>query len=237
MIEAATKTGNLLTIFHQRRYAPDFVKVKEVIASGKLGRIVSIRMCSHYFTRRYDWQTVAALGGGELRNNASHPLDQAFQLIGEGEPELFCDLQKTVTFGDAEDHVKIVLKIPGTPVVDIEVSACQAFPQENWLVVGTQGSLTGTSQALRWKHFDPAQLPHREVDRGPAGSYPSDDIPWKEESWEIPADGKPDETIYYEELHKTLRGGAPLPVTPQSVRRVMWVIEECLRRHAPAQGY
>ncbi len=40
MIETARETGRILTIFQQRRYNPDFVKVREVIDSGVLGRIV-----------------------------------------------------------------------------------------------------------------------------------------------------------------------------------------------------
>jgi len=42
MIAAAKKAGKVLTIFQNRRYHADFLKVREVIASGKLGRIVMI---------------------------------------------------------------------------------------------------------------------------------------------------------------------------------------------------
>jgi len=33
--------------------------------------------------------------------------------------------------------------------------------------------------------------------------------------------------LFYEDLYRTIREGAPLVITPQSVRRVMWVIEKC----------
>lgn len=229
MIEASRRTGNLLTIFQNRRFSPDFLKVKEVIQSGKLGRIVLIRICWHWFNRRWDWQTLKKFGGGELRNIASHLIDQALQLFGDVEPEVFCDLQKAVTFGDAEDHVKVLLKAPGAPTIDIEASASCAYPQDNWLVMGTQGGLSGNPRLLRWKYFNPQDLPIRQVMSGPVPGrrYLSEEIPWKEESYEIQPVSKGAGIIYYKELYKTLRQGATLPVTPESVRRVMRIIEKC----------
>lgn len=230
MIDAAKRTGRLLAIFQNRRFAPDFLKIRELIESGKLGRIVLVKIFRHSFGRRWDWQTLKKFGGGELRNNASHLIDQALQLMGEKEPEIFCDLQRTLTLGDAEDHVKIVLKAPGSPVIDIEVTRACAYPREEWLVMGTQGGLTGTLTSLRWKYFNPEELPPRQLDTRPTPnrSYNVDEIPWKEKSWSVTEETKPGEVTFYEELYKSLRQGAPPPVTPESVRRVMWVIQRCM---------
>jgi len=64
MINTAKETGKLLTIFQNRRYAPDFLKVKEIIDSGILGRIVMIKMSQHSFGRRWDWQTLKNMKEG-----------------------------------------------------------------------------------------------------------------------------------------------------------------------------
>ncbi len=230
MIEAAKRTGNLLTIFQNRRFAPDFLKVREVIQSGKLGRIVLVKIYRHSFGRRWDWQTLKKFGGGELRNNAPHLIDQALQLLGDNEPEVFCDLQRTLTLGDAEDHVKIILKAPDSPLIDIEVTRACAYPRDEWLVMGTQGGLTGSTSSLRWKYFNPEDLPPRQVDTKPTPnrSYNVERIPWKEESWNIDKSSRPGAIAFYERLYESLRHGAPPPVTPESVRRVMWVIEKCM---------
>lgn len=231
MIDASKGTGNLLTVFQNRRFAPDFVKVREVIQSGKLGRIVLIKMSSHSFTRRWDWQTLQRFGGGELRNNGAHFIDQALQLFGEKEPEVICDLQRTLTLGDAEDHVKIILREKDSPVIDIEISHACAYPQNGWLVMGTQGGLYGSFSSMRWRYFEPKDLPPRKVDTEPTPdrSYNREDLPWKEEAWDIGQNIKSGEITFYEELYKTIRHGAVLSVTPESVRRVMWVIEKCCR--------
>jgi len=230
MIEAAKRTGKILTIFQNRRFAPDFLKVREVIQSGKLGRIVLIKIFRHSFGRRWDWQTLKKFGGGELRNNASHLIDQALQLLGENEPEIFCDLQRTLTLGDAEDHVKLILKAPEAPLIDIEVTRACAYPQEEWLVMGTRGGLTGRFSSLRWKYFDPEDLPPRQLDTRPTPdrSYNVEEIPWREEKWVMDENSPSGEVTFYEELYKSLRQDAPPPVTPESVRRVMWVIQKCM---------
>ncbi len=229
MIETARRTMKLLTVFQNRRFDADFLKVKEIIQSGKLGRIVLIKMSQHSFGRRWDWQTLRKFGGGELSNTGPHTIDQALQLFGGKNPEIYCDLQRTLTLGDAEDHVKIVLRAPGLPTIDIEVTRACAYPQETWVVMGTQGGLKGNTSSLRWKYFDPKDLPPKQVDTNPTPdrSYNKEVIPWKEETWEMEYEYTTSALAYYDALYKTLRQGAPLAVTPESVRRVMWIIERC----------
>jgi predicted dehydrogenase len=110
MIAASERTGRHLLPFQNRRYEAHFEKVKSIIDSGVLGQIVLIRMCAHGFSRRWDWQTVRELGGGQLNNWGPHLIDHALQLFGVDEPEVFADLRSTpLSSGDAEDHVKLVL--------------------------------------------------------------------------------------------------------------------------------
>ena len=231
MIETARATGRMLAIFQNYRYRPDFVKVRETIGSGKLGRIVMVRIAVHSFKRRWDWQTLKECGGGDLRNNAPHSIDMALQLFGEKEPEVFCLMDRALTLGDAEDHVKLILHAPGCPTIDVEVTSACAYPQETWLVMGTSGTLAGGMNGLRWKYLDPATLPAREVEKAPTAgrAYCQEDLPWKEEEcWKDPKPGGLYWRGFYEDLHRTLRNGASVPVTPESVRRQLVVIEKCL---------
>jgi len=229
MIKAAKETGNLLTIFHNKRHWPDFLKVKEVIRSGRLGRIVLIRISLHSFARRWDWQTLTEFGGGELRNNGVHLIDQALQLMGDAEPEVSCDLRRTLTLGDAEDHVKLILRAQGAPVVDIEVTRSCAYPQDYWLVMGTSGGLTGGGSSLRWKYIDPTALPRRKVETKPTPdrSFNSEELNWTEETWQLDGNSVLGEPAFYKELYETLRHGNQLGVTPESSRRVMEIMEKC----------
>lgn len=231
MIAAARETGGLLSVFQNRRYVPDFLKVREVIDSGVLGRIVMVHMASSGFGRRWDWQTLKEYGGGTLNNNGVHNLDQALQLFGDVQPNVFCHLERTLTLGDAEDHVKVILSGPNVPMIDIELSSACAYPQEAWHVMGTLGGMAGSTQSLRWKYIDPTKLVSRTVDRRPTPdrSYNHESYEWVEQTWDVSAYSGPGMSGFYYDLYATMRQGAGLAVTPESVRRVMWVLDECHR--------
>lgn len=234
MIESSEKTGHLLTVFQNQRYAPDFLAVRRVIDSGVLGRIVMIRIAYHAFKRRWDWQTLRELGGGSLNNTSPHPLDQALTLLGPAMPTVHCLRDRALTLGDAEDHVKIALSAPDAPAVEIEVSDAVAYPQERWLVMGTQGGLAGSPERLTWRYVVPEELPPRTLDRRPTPdrSYNREELIWHEASWEHASDGGPGEIGFYLDLYESLTTGRQPVIKPHEVRRQIAVMEEC-RRLAP----
>ncbi len=229
MIKAASETGRTLSIFQNRRYALDFRKVMEVVSSGKLGRIVMVKMMWQGFARRWDWQTLKQFSGGELKNTCPHAIDQALQFFKGVEPDIFCHMEKTMTLGDAEDHVKIIFSAEGRPMVDLEVVKTCAYPGDNWVVMGTQGTLAGTFSRLRWKYFKPENMPERKVDINPTDgrSYNREEIPWQpEEEWSA-GDEEDPKILFYKDLYKTLRENAPLVIRPEDVRKQISVIQKC----------
>jgi predicted dehydrogenase len=233
MISTSKKSGKMLTIFQNARYKPVFVKLKEIIQSGRLGRIILIRMSGHNFSRRWDWQTLQKFGGGTLNNICPHFIDQALQLFGNEEPEVFSLLERTLTLGDAEDHVKIVLKGRKAPTIDIEVTSACAYPQPSWLVMGTLGGLAAEGNRLKWKYISPQELSPRRVDIQPTPdrSYNSESYRWKEERFDPSQNSPvakelPDGLGFYVDLYETLRHKALLAITPQSVRRQIALIEK-----------
>jgi predicted dehydrogenase len=231
MIQTSKETGRILTGSQNYRYHPDVRKVREVIESGCLGEILLIRIAWHGFSRRWDWQTLKEYGGGSLNNSASHVIDQALLFMGDAEPEVFCQMLHTpLSSGDAEDHVKVVLKAPNAPLIDIEVSSAVAYAQDRWLICGTQGGLKGGTTQFRWKYFDPSQLPERPISRVPTPdrSYNREDLPWVEETADIGNEPfRSGNQRLYEEFYETIRHGAPLTITPESVRRQIAVLEKC----------
>jgi predicted dehydrogenase len=231
MVAAAAASDQVFTIFQQRRYNPDFVKVREIIDSGILGRIVQINIAESKFTRRWDWQTLQKFGGGSLNNTGAHFLDQALQLFGPGTPTVFCVLDRTLTLGDADDHVKLVFSAADSPTIDIEISSCDAFPPATWRVLGTRGGLQGTTRSLRWKWMLMDEQEARTLDLRPTPdrSYNRDDLVWHEDSWEFEGELSEAYRGFYHDLYATIREGAPLAITPESVRRTMWLQEECHR--------
>jgi scyllo-inositol 2-dehydrogenase (NADP+) len=240
MIAASEKSGVILQPFQQRRFEPDFRKVKEICDSGVLGDITFIRIAWHGFKRRWDWQTSRDFGGGELYNNGPHLIDHAMELFGPSEPKVWCDLRHSLNSGDVEDDVRVIISGDNAPTVQIELTATTAFPQERWHVCGTAGGLRGGGNELTWRWVDWSSMPQRpqQLEPTPDRSYNGEELQWQEDSWQPGGQGdggagaapaqKPVFELY-NGLWSSIREGAPQVITPQSVRRRVAVLEQCYK--------
>jgi len=244
LIAAAKKAKKVLAIYQQSRFAPYFEQIKKVIDSGKLGRIVMIKIAFNGFSRRWDWQTLQEYDGGSLLNTGPHPVDQALQLFGDGTPEVNCIMDRANSFGDAEDHVKLLLTGKGHPTIDLEISSCCGYSPYTYQVYGTQGALAGSTTEVQWKYFNPRTAPKQKLIREPLSqmvngqalpAYCRENLKMVEKTWTVPK-SKSDlfnsmSAVFYRHLHKTLTQGAPLVITPEQVRRQIAVIEECHKQN------
>lgn len=198
---------------------------------------MQISIAFNGYARRWDWQTCQDFNAGSLYNTGPHPVDQALNLLDyyEGTPEVLCRMDRANTFGDAEDYVKLILTAPGRPLIDLEISSCDAYPSFTYKIYGTQGGPCGSQTEIKWRYFDPAEAPAQKLIREPLRDenglplYCSEKLIWTEQSWM--SDGprtftyavkKYDDTIY---AHLT--EGAPLVVTPEQVRQQIDVIDRC----------
>ncbi|MEK6797260.1 MAG: Gfo/Idh/MocA family oxidoreductase [Spirochaetota bacterium] len=242
LVKTAEKTKKHFAIFQQSRFAPYFRKVKEIVDSGVLGRIVHVGIAFSNYARRWDWQVVRKFNAGGLLNTGPHPLDQALRFLDcDGMPEVTCHMDNANSFGDAEDYIKLVMKAPGRPVIDLEVSSCNAYPTHTYLVQGTRGGLKGSMTHLDWKYFKEEEAPKQVLSEnpitGPDGSplYCSEQLTWHDESWDVPQEQadlfKAISSGFYNMLHRSLTQNAPLEITPAQVRQQIAVIEECHRQN------
>jgi predicted dehydrogenase len=244
LIEASTRANRLLTVFQQTPFGPGFIKLREILASGVLGRIVQVNLRNIGFGRRWDWQTLRQNNGGALLNTGPHPVDIALRLLDtDAMPSVFCVMDKATSLGDAEDHVKLILRAEGRPLVDLEISSCTPYGEKTYKIYGTQGGLQGGSDHLDWKYFVPNEAPKQTLIKEPlrtaegTPSYCRESLTWHEETWEAPKEqGDSAVAGYYAALYRTLTEGAPPPVALPKVRQQIAVIEECHRQNRSA-GY
>lgn len=247
MIGAAESAGRVLQPFQQRRYEPDFQKVKEICESGLLGKIQLIRICWHSFKRRWDWQTSKQFFGGQLNNNGPHPIDHAMALFGGEDPMVACEMRNVLYSGDAEDFLKVTISGPGRPTVEVELIDNIAYPQERWFVAGSAGGLHGTAQSLEWKWVDWTTMPERRLslDPTPDRSYNSEELDWHTDSWEAlsasdsgagAAPASAPVLALYGNLYDVIRNGAKQEITPQEVRSRVLVMERA-RAASEARGW
>ena len=239
LIALSKKTRRLLAVYQQSRFNPYYVKIREIIDSGVLGRVVQVKTASNGFGRRWDWQTLQEMNGGNLLNTGPHPVDQALMLFDPkgSMPQVWCRMDRANTFGDAEDHVKLILWGKGRPTVDLEISSCSAFPTYSFQVYGTRGGLTCQGCKVQWRYFKESQSPKQKLlrDPMPGRAYCSEKLPWQEEEWEKPMGmGEIFDFMaakFYANLHEVMTAGKPLAVPLAEVRRQIAVMEESHRQN------
>ncbi|HEY3378827.1 MAG TPA: Gfo/Idh/MocA family oxidoreductase [Armatimonadota bacterium] len=236
VIAAAHATGQRLAVFQNRRFDADFLAVRAIIDSGRLGTIHYIRRAHTLHCRRTDWQALTTCGGGMLNNWGVHLLDQALQLLEYRVDAMHCDARLTVSAGDAEDQVLVTLR--GAFPVSVEMFSACAIPQPEWLVVGSYGTLVGDRERLRCRYCvseDLAPLPlAADIPAFADYIFPEEDIAWREEQIELP----PSPTLandFYARLYPALCGEAPLPVTAEESRAVLELIARCRATMQPSE--
>lgn len=257
MIKAARKSKRVLAVFQQQHFAPAFTKMMEVIRSGVLGRVVQASIQMNGFSRRWDWQTLTDYDGGSLMNTGPHPLEWALNLLGPGMPKVACWMDRVNTYGNAEDHVKLVLSGKGHPLIDLEISSCCPFPSFTFKIYGSRGGLMGNLSKLEWRYFKPSEAPRQRLMRKPISqadgtpAYCRENLKWHSGQWpEQPtaaqggggynpqAAGGVTDAVgeFYRQLYATLTEGRPLAVPPEALRRQAAIIAACHRQNPAIYG-
>jgi predicted dehydrogenase len=239
MIAEAKKAKRMFAVFQQSRFAPYFEEIKKILASGVLGRIVQISVQFNGYSRRWDWQTCQEFGGGSLYNTGPHPVDQVLNLLDTDDKlKVFCKMDRVNTWGDAEDYVKLIITAPNRPVVDVEISCCDAYPSFTYNIQGSTGGLKASSEEIKWRWFVPSEAPKQKLLKEPLHDsdwqplYCQEDLVWHEDSW------TGDNAVFtygtkklYATVYDYLVDGKPLVVTPQQVRQQIAVMEEAHRQN------
>jgi predicted dehydrogenase len=228
LIAAAEKYDRRLFVRQNRRFDAPFLQAMEIIKAGKLGKLFSVHLRQGGYQRRADWQTLKKYGGGQMLNWGPHLIDWAIQFIGGKAVDVWADLKLIAAAGDAEDHVKLLLKGETGIVADIEISGAAAIPHLPWHLLGSHGALTiDAENNCRLRHFDAKKSkPVQASDATPTGRGGShfsggDDLPWIEEEF-VAAPKK--RFNFWVELYKSIRRGSEFPITLDQCRENMRVI-------------
>jgi predicted dehydrogenase len=221
---AAALSAGGLYIRHNRRFDPDFLHVREIISSGILGEVYEIRLARHGYSRRDDWQTIVEHGGGQLLNWGPHVVDHALRFLQSPVETQYSDLKRVAAVGDAEDHVKIVLRGTNGRLVDLEISGGVALGAPTYLVFGTKGSLSLNGKEIHLRYLDPKQaLPERTANPGTPGTTfgTREKLPWIDETLPVQAGSN---RVIWDHLFNAIRKGVPFPVKLDEAVEVMRVI-------------
>lgn len=238
LCKTAQKNGVIVTAFHQTLYAPIFLKIKEIIRSGKLGDVFQISLKYSGFARRWDWQTLQACCAGSVYNSGPHPIGQALDLLGWADVSVaFSSLKQILTSGDSDDYGKIILYAPDKKtVVDIEINCADAYANDFvFKIYGSKGTLRADNSQYEMRYIaDFSAYPVREVIRESLSdekgnpAFCQESLEFTEQRGE--AEGSSFDAAvctFYQMLYRAIITGAALEVTPEMAAKVIAVAESC----------
>ncbi len=236
--KTAKKYPGKLFCRHNRRFESCFNHVLEIMHSGILGEVYEIKLCRHSYQFRDDWQAIVDCGGGQLNNWGPHLIDHALRLLESPVESVWSDLKNIAGRGDAEDHLKVVLRGENRRVVDVEISGGIALPSPVYAVYGTRGTLISEDeQDIKLKYLDPkwkipATPAHRETPPMSGGFSGSAQPKWVRKTIMVEPSNGWDLGIIYHYLYLTIREKKPFPVLLEEAFDVVRVTE-CVKRQNP----
>lgn len=230
LVVADKQFAGRLYLRHNRHFEAPFTHIREIIATGILGDIYEVKLHRHGFQRRADWQTLIDCGGGQLNNWGPHIIEHALCFLESPVVEIWSNLKRIAAVGDAEDHLKIILKGKNGRIIDLEISGGTALSQPEYIIFGTKGALTCQGDNIHLKYIDPAQkLPAIKANPGNpplnGGFSDQEEIRWIEQDVKVAPKAGCDMTSIWEYLYKAICRNIPFPVTLDQGLEVVRIIE------------
>ena len=141
---AALKAKNRLLVLQRGLFAPDFLLAKSMMADPRLGEIYQVCIRREDYIRRDDWQTVKRLGGGAAYYAMTDLILQALKLLPLPPIQMWSELKRIASLGDAEDYVHVNLKTRGQISADIEFNGGVLEPlrSPSFVIRGDRGTFT-----------------------------------------------------------------------------------------------
>ena len=158
MIAAAQKAGRLLAVSFQQRFRPEIQAAKQLLESGKLGKIQHVDMLVNWFRSRVyfasgKWRaTWQGEGGGVLMNQAPHNLDLLCHLIGL--PKQLTAWTRTQLHPiEVEDTVQAMLEWESGCLGSLHISTAESGREERLEIAGTAGVMHIAQGKLKCESF------------------------------------------------------------------------------------
>jgi len=225
LVSLARESHLGLFVNHSHLHMPLYYHFRQIMDSGILGELFSLRAFWGNYARRWDWQALRKNGGGQLNNTCPHLLSLVLPLLGAPVKRVFADLRNIKDAGDAEDHVHLVLQTESGVTADIVVSSAMALGAPRWMLCGSLGTLTCDGKTSQLRYYDGTKVEPLSVldTAAPNRKYLREELPWEEKEVEVEVDAAPVKP-FHENVQDVLTGKGQPIVTPESAAEVVRVI-------------
>ncbi len=194
---------------HNRRFEPQFQQVRKICDSGALGEIHQVKLHRHAYLRMDGWQARIASGGGHVNDWGSHIVDHALIFLGSEVADVWGNLRKIISNGDAEDHFKIILTGKNGRIVDLEASCGVTLGQPEYVIFGDRGTLICKGLDITMKYLKP----------GSKDEWLLENLQIDPEIWEHPL-------FIWKYLYHSISDGVPFPITTDHAVEIVRICEE-----------
>lgn len=214
----AVKSKNRLLVAQRGMFSPDFLLAKQAMNDPRLGPIYQIRIRREDFVRRDDWQCVKRLGGGASYYAMTDLVMQALKLLPVPPIQMWSELKRIASLGDAEDYAHINLKTREHISADVEFNGgvLAQDREPSFVIRGERGSfkvMSGASEG-RLVVVDPDfSFPRRRSSvRTPEIVDMHEDVPVKEYAVSLPKGTLSGPSAFWKHVYDTVRVAAPFPL-------------------------
>ena len=234
LIKIAEEKGLTLAVFQQTFYAPFYRFTKELMTNGKLGEIKQVNIRYNGLARRWDWQTLQKKCAGNAYNTGPHPVGIALGLIDfdESYKVVYSELDSVLCSGDSDDYVKIMIKAPSRPLVDIEITSLDAYSDYNVMLIGSKGTYKTTTTSYNMTYIVDGENPERPVIETFLQNEEGNPIYCRENLIKHVEEGTFDGTAFdagtaglYRQLYYKITEGRTMDVTAEMASEIISVIE------------
>ena len=235
LIKIAKERNLKLGVFHQSLFAPGFINVKKAIESGKIGEVKQIDLTYSNLSRRWDWQTTQVEMAGNIYNTGPHPIGYALSFL-DFDPNfkvVYSKLDHVLSSGDSDDYAKILITAPGKPLVDIEISANDAYPASTFKVLGTKGTIKASLTKYEMKYIADGDNPEQKLILTPLQDeeglpiYCSEELKTREEEGEVTGTAfDVGSHCFYQMMYEAIVNNKEMEIKPEYAAMVISVIEQ-----------
>jgi scyllo-inositol 2-dehydrogenase (NADP+) len=225
LVSLARDTGRVLSVFHNRRWDGDFLTLRDVIRTGRVGRPVQLESHFDRFRPavRDRWREQPGPGAGIWYDLGPHLIDQALQLFGLPRT-VSADLAALRDSGTVDDYAHVVLGYDRLRVV-LHATMLAAAEPPRFVLHGTAGSfvihgLDPQEEALK--------AGKRPGESGWGLGAPDGILVKPEGEQSVPRQPG-DYRRFYESLRDAIRERREPPVTPEEAVAVMRVMDAARR--------
>lgn len=161
LYDEAERQQKVLAVFQNRRFDSDFLTIKDIIQSGKLGKIVRVEVRYDRFKPELNpkkWKEEVRSANGILYDLGAHIIDQMIDLFGEPERVMGRTYQERMgtTIDDAFD---ILASYSNGPSVLLHSSLLAKEPLPRYVIYGTNGSFLKYGIDVQEDHLKAGVLP------------------------------------------------------------------------------